>query len=79
MSAVQAQFEQAPAREVIRDQRGTIVGTIERLKLTGKLIARTKQGTLAGVYDPRSGETRDHRGRLIGQSNLLPVLLFGRR
>ncbi len=79
MSAVQVQFEQAPAREVIRDQRGTIVGTIERQSLAGKLIARTRQGALAGIYDPRSGETRDQRGRLIGRSNLLPVLLFGRR
>lgn len=79
MSAVLVQFEQAPMREVVRDLRGTVVGSIEVQRLTGKLIARTKQGTLAGVYDPRSGETRDHRGRLIGRSNLLPVLLFGKR
>lgn len=74
-----AHYETAPAREVVRDRHGIVVGAIELQRQTGKLIARTKQGTLAGVYDPRSGETRDHRGRLIGQSNLLPVLLFGRR
>jgi hypothetical protein len=56
-----------------------VVGAIELQRQTSKLIARTKKGRLAGVYDPRSGETRDHHGRLIGRSNLLPVLLFGRR
>lgn len=78
MDAV-AHYDTAPARQVVRDRHGIVVGAIELQRLTGKLTARTKQGTLAGLYDPRSGETRDHRGRLVGRSNLLPVLLFGRR
>lgn len=78
MDAV-AQYEAAPSREVVRDRRGTVVGAIELQRRTGKLIARAKDGRLAGVYDRRSGETRNEHGKLIGRSNLLPVLLFDRR
>lgn len=78
MDAV-AHYDTAPAREVIRDRNGVVAGALERQRHTGKLIARAKDGRLAGIYDPRSGETRDEHGRLIGRSNLLPVLLFSRR
>lgn len=73
------QYQLAPVREIVRDRRGVVIGRIERQGPTGKLVARTRRGEVAGVYDPRSGETRDQHGRLIGRLNLLPVLLFGRR
>jgi hypothetical protein len=76
MDIAMDQRQQAPLREVVRDRRGTAIGRIERQSQTGKLVARNEEGTLAGVYDPRSGETRDRRGRVVGRTNLLPVLLF---
>lgn len=79
IDAALIQVEQAPAREIIRDGRGVIVGVIERQRLVGKLIARDARGVVVGVYEERSRTTRDSRGRLVGQTNLLPALLFQRR
>jgi hypothetical protein len=66
----------APAREVLRDHRGTIIGTIESQRLTGKVVARDARGVLVGTYDPRLNETRDARGRVIGRGNLLGALFL---
>jgi hypothetical protein len=64
----------APAREVLRDHKGTIIGTVEPQRLTGKVVARDARGILVGTYDPRLKETRDARGRVIGRGNLLGAL-----
>ncbi len=64
------------AREVLRDQRGTIIGILERQRLTGKLVARSPRGIVVGVYDPRTNETRDRHGRVVGRGNLLGALLL---
>lgn len=74
VAIVQVQHE--PARDVIRDRRGTIIGVIERQHLVGRLIARNGYGSVVGAYDERSRTTRDAHGRLVGQTNLLPALLF---
>jgi hypothetical protein len=67
------------AREVLRDHKGTIIGTLEPQRLTGNLIARDARGVLVGTYHPRSNETRDARGRVVGRANLLgALLLWGR-
>ena len=66
----------APAREVLRDYRGTIIGTVEPQGLTGKVVARDARGILVGTYDSRLNETRDARGRVIGRGNLLGALLL---
>ncbi len=68
--------EQAPTREIIRDRRGTVIGTVERQRHVGRLIARDRRGVLVGHYDERSRATRDAYGRLVGRTNLLPALLF---
>ncbi len=69
----------APAREVLRDHRGTRIGTVEPQRLTGKLVARDARGVLLGTYNPRLNETRDARGRVIGRGNLLgAIFLRGR-
>ena len=65
----------SPAREVIRNHRGTIFGRFERQSLTGKVIASDARGILVGTYDPRSNETRDARAPLIGRGNVLGMLL----
>ncbi|HEV7334657.1 MAG TPA: hypothetical protein VGO06_01715 [Bosea sp. (in: a-proteobacteria)] len=79
MGAAIVQVQPEPARERIRDSRGVIVGVIERQQLVGKLIARDSRGVLVGIYDERSRATRDARGRLLGQTNLLRALLFQSR
>jgi hypothetical protein len=66
----------ALAREVIRNSRGTVLGVYERQSLTGKIIARNAQGLVVGSYDPRSNETRDSRGRVVGRGNLLSIVLI---
>lgn len=76
MDGALVQVQDQPARETIRDARGTIVGVIERQTEAGKLIARDRHGIIVGVYDERSRTTRDAHGRMVGQTNLLPVLLF---
>lgn len=65
----------APAREVLRDGRGTIIGVLERQRLARKVLLRDARGTILGSYDPRSDTTRDASGRLVGQGYLLPMLL----
>lgn len=79
MDAALIQVEQAPAREIIRDGRGVIVGVIERQQMVGKLIARDRHGTILGIYDERSRTTRDAHGQFVGGANLLPALLFRER
>ncbi len=66
-------------REDVRDHRGTIIGKVERQNLTGRLIVRDRRGIVLGSYDPRSNETRNARGQLVGRGNLLGVLLVGGR
>ena len=68
-----------PQREDVRDQRGTIIGRMERQNLTGRMIVRDRRGVVLGSYDPRSNETRNARGQLVGRGNLLGVLLVGGR
>jgi hypothetical protein len=65
--------------EVLRDHRGTIIGRVETQHHTGKLVARDARDVVVGTYDPRSNETRDARGRVIGQGNLLGALLLQER
>ncbi|PZR79217.1 MAG: hypothetical protein DI537_41315 [Stutzerimonas stutzeri] len=79
MDAAIVETQQAPAREVIRDRRGVIIGTIERQRNAGRLIARDRHGIVVGVYDEHSQATRDAHGQLLGRPNLLPALLFQRR
>lgn len=79
MDAAIVMAQNEPAREVIRDNRGIVIGTIERPRQTGKAIARDRHGIIVGVYEERLRTTRDAHGRLVGRANLLPALLFQRR
>ncbi|HEV7336830.1 MAG TPA: hypothetical protein VGO06_12745 [Bosea sp. (in: a-proteobacteria)] len=79
MDVAITQVQHETSRAIVRDRRGIVIGVIERQPLIGKLIARDQRGLVAGLYDERSRTTRDARGRLIGQTNMLPVLLFRER
>lgn len=79
MDAAIVEIQKAPAREIIRDRRGVLVGVIERQQMVGRQIARDRRGAVIGLYDERSRTTRDMHGRLLGKANLLPLLLCQRR
>lgn len=68
--------QHAPAREVVRDRNGRIVGVIEPQRHADRLVARDARGSLVGTYDERSRLTRDAQGRIVGTTNLLPALLW---
>lgn len=64
-----------PARETVRDARGTIIGIIERQRLTGKLTARSPRGIVLGSFDGQVTR-RARGGQIVGRTNLLPALLL---
>ncbi|MGD0275085.1 MAG: hypothetical protein ABSB79_03350 [Syntrophales bacterium] len=59
--------------QVLRDKHGRLMGKIK--EVSGKLEISDQHGKLLGKYDPKSDQTRDHSGRLIGKGNLLSSLL----
>jgi hypothetical protein len=65
------------ADQVLRDRLGRYVGVIRRLP-DGRLEARDRLGACKSTYDPRTNQTRDAMGRLVGTGNLLPALIAGR-
>ncbi len=58
----------------LRDRTGKLLGRLRELP-GGKLELRDHVGRKQGIYDPRTDETRDHVGRLVGRGNLLTTLL----
>lgn len=67
MDAAFVEIQQAPAREIICDRRGVVIGTIERQPMVGRLIARDQRGLIVGIYEERSRTTRDAHGQLVGR------------
>jgi hypothetical protein len=76
MDAPAIEIAAPSAGEVLRDHKGIIIGTLASQRLTGKVIARSPNGIVVGVYDARSNETRDAHGRVVGRGNLLGALLL---
>ena len=64
------------ADQELRNRQGKLLGKIKTVG-TGKLEARDSVGHLKGTYDPRTNETRDPVGRLLGKGNLLAALIAG--
>jgi hypothetical protein len=60
--------------QVLKDSSGRIMGKI-RETTGGVLEIRDAAGRLKGKFDPRTNETRDSSGRLVGKGNLLATLL----
>lgn len=61
------------SEQTLRDRRGTVIGSIK--EANGKLVLRDARGTIRGEYDPRTNQTRNDRGTVIGSGNLLGTLL----
>lgn len=62
------------ADQELRDRSGKLIGKIKTTS-SGKLEGRDATGKLKGSYDPKTDQTRDHTGRLIGKGNLLSSLI----
>lgn len=60
--------------EKLRDRQGRLLGEIIQ-KSDGKFEGRDKFGRLMGTYEPKSNQTRDARGSVVGTGNLLASLI----
>lgn len=63
-------------KQELRDRQGHLVGTIQQ-RYDGKLEGRDRNGNLKGTYDPKTDETRDRSGNLVGKGNMLSTLILG--
>jgi len=58
----------------LRDRNGVLLGS---LYAVGRILqAKDCHGSIAGWYDPRSDQTRDRSGSIVGSGDLLSALLF---
>jgi len=64
------------AGNVLRDRRGRQIGTIKQLS-NGKMEAHDVTGRVKGTFNPKTNETRDSSGRLVGRGNRLSILVTG--
>lgn len=62
------------AGQELRDRGGRLLGTIRAMN-GGRLEARDAGAGLKGTYDPKTNETRDARGQLVGTGNQLALLI----
>jgi hypothetical protein len=67
-------------KQQFRDSNNRPIGTITTTT-NGRLEGRDANGRLKGTYDPRSDQTRDSNGRVVGRGNVLAAVvtssLFG--
>ena len=59
---------------ILKDSNNRPVGKVKVLP-NGKLEGRDANGRLKGTYDPRSNETRDSNGRVVGRGNVLAAVI----
>jgi len=60
--------------ESVRDRKGSLIGMIFTMA-DGRKIFRSGKGKLLGIYYPKTNETRDHTGALVGRGNVLSSLI----
>jgi hypothetical protein len=58
----------------LRDKVGRLLGKIKHVS-TGKFEGRDAAGQLKGTYGPKTDQTRDAVGRVVGKGNLLATLI----
>lgn len=62
------------ADQVLKDSRGFTIGKIST-DSSGKQTIKDARGFTKGTYDPKTNQTKDARGFLVGSGNLLATLL----
>ncbi len=62
------------AEQELRDRHGKLLGKIKTLS-NGKLEVRDAHSVMKGTFDPKTDQTRDARGVLVGKGNLLAALI----
>lgn len=61
-------------RQQLRDSSNRPIGTITTTT-SGKLEGRDANGRLKGTYDPKTDQTRDSSGRVVGRGNVLAAVV----
>ena len=61
-------------KQQLRDSNNRPIGTITGMS-GGKLEGRDANGRLKGTYDPKSDQTRDSNGRVVGRGNVLAAVI----
>lgn len=73
-SGITARGGKQMADQILRDKRGTKIGTISTAS-NGVQTLRDAKGVKKGTYDPRTNKTKDVRGSTVGTGNLLATFL----
>jgi hypothetical protein len=61
----------------LRDRNGVPLGTLHPV---GRILqAKDRQGAIVGWYDPRTDQTRDRTGHIVGSGDLLAALIMWQR
>lgn len=67
-------------KQQLRDSNSRTIETIT-ITSNGRLEGRDANGRLKGTYDPKTDQTRDSNGRVVGRGNVLAAVvtssLFG--
>jgi hypothetical protein len=58
----------------LRDSNSRTIGTITTTP-GGKLEGRDASGRMKGSYDPKTNQTRDSNGRVVGRGNVLAAVI----
>jgi hypothetical protein len=58
----------------LRDSNSRPIGTITTTPM-GKLEGRDANGRFKGSYDPKTDQTRDSNGRVVGRGNVLAAVI----
>ena len=61
-------------RHELRDSNGRAIGSITTAS-NGKQEGRDANGRFKGTFDPKTNQTRDSNGRLVGKGNVLAAVI----
>lgn len=61
--------------ETIKDNKGKILGYYDSIGNSGDIILRDPHNAILGTYVLRENRTKDKKNNIVGEGNLLPMLL----